>query len=481
MDYKIVGFTLGLLLVILGVAELVPAALEWALSSAEASNFFMNSIICLFFGTCLILINKSFERKINIRQAFMLTSISWLFISAFAALPFYMSNLNLSYTDSFFEAMSGITTTGSTVLTRLDSMSSGILLWRSITQWIGGIGLVAFAIILLPTLRVGGMQLFQTESSDKSEKLIPRSADIMKHLLVIYIGFTVLCALSYYLEGMSLFNAINHAMTTIPTGGFSTHDASFGYYESTSMQLTAAIFMFLCGIPFILYIKLFYQNNFGFLKDEQTIIYTAIVVVLTIIMTIWIWVNEDQNLTKSFTDSIFSVVSIITTTGYTTFDYTILGSFASIFFFFLTYIGASAGSTAGGMKIMRISIVAKAVSQQTNRLLYPNGVFPIRYQGKPISQSLVNTVLGFCGLYVFFNVLLTLALSLIGLDFETAVSGAATSIANVGPGIGGTIGPVGNFSSLPDSAKWLLCLGMLIGRLEILTVMVIFTPTYWKF
>jgi len=481
MNYKIVGFALGLLLVILGVAELIPAVVEWSLDSAESGNFFMNSIMCLFFGTCLILINKSFKRQVNIRQAFMLTSISWVFISAFAALPFYMSNLNLSYTDSFFEAMSGITTTGSSVLTRLDSMSAGILLWRSITQWIGGIGLVAFAIILLPTLRVGGMQLFHTESSDKSEKSIPRSADIMKHLLVVYICFTVLCALSYYLEGMTLFDAINHALTTIPTGGFSTHDASFGYYESTSMQLTATIFMFLCGIPFILYIKLFYQNNFGFFKDEQTIIYTAIVVILTIIMTIWLWNNGSYTLTQSFTYSIFSIVSVITTTGYETVDYTTFGSFATMFFFFLIYIGASAGSTAGGMKIMRISIVAKAVGQQTDRLLYPTGIFPIRYQGRPISQSLVNTVLGFCGLYVLFNVLLTLALTLIGLDFETAISGAATSIANVGPGIGGTIGPAGNFSSLPDSAKWLLCLGMLIGRLEILTVMVIFTPTYWKF
>tara|TARA_R110002095_G_scaffold169700_1_gene147427 strand:- start:2632 stop:3810 length:1179 start_codon:yes stop_codon:yes gene_type:complete len=392
-----------------------------------------------------------------------------------------MSNLGISYTDAFFESMSAITTTGSTVLSRLDSLPYGILLWRSIIQWIGGIGLVAFAILLLPALRVGGMQLFQTESSDKSEKLIPRSADIMRHLLVVYTGLTVLCALSFYLEGMTLFDAINHAMTTIPTGGFSTHDASFGYFDSISMRLTATVFMFISGIPFILYIQFFYQKKMTFLQDEQVIVYCSIVFGLTVIMTAWIWNNEPYDFMHSFSHAIFSIVSIMTTTGYATVDYTVFGTFATMFFFFLTYVGACAGSTAGGMKIMRLSIVSKAVSHQINTMIYSRGLFPIRYQGKAISRPLVNVVLGFSGLYVLFNVLLTLALSLIGLDFATAISGAATAIANVGPGIGDIIGPAGNFSSLPDSAKWLLSLGMLIGRLEILTVLVLFTPAYWRF
>lgn len=480
MDYKIVGFAFGFLLTLLGIAELIPGIVEWQMSSAEAGNFFINSFFSLFFGGALILANKSFKRKVNIKQAFMLTTLSWVFLSAFAALPLYMSNLGLSYTDAFFESISGITTTGSTILSGLDSMSAGILLWRSITQWIGGIGLVAFVIILLPVLRVGGMQLFQTESSDKSEKIIPRSATVMKHLLLVYIGITVLCGLSFYLQGMSAFDAINHALTAIPTGGYSTHDASFGYFDSVSMQLTGAFFMFLGGIPFILYVKLIFQGKANFLKDEQVIIYSTMVAVLTVILTWWLWNNQEYSLVWSFTYAVFNIISVMTTTGFATVDYTAFGAFAATFFFFLTYVGACAGSTAGGIKTMRISIASKAVGQQINKMLYPQGVFPLKYQGKVISRTLANTVLGFLGLYTLSNVILTLLLAALGLDFETAISGAATAIANVGPGIGGTIGPSGNFATLPDTAKWLLCVGMLIGRLEILTVLVVFTPTYWR-
>jgi len=479
-DHKIVGFTLGFLLTMLGASELIPAIVEWSYNSEEASNFFINAFFALFFGTSLVIANKSYDRQVTIRQAFMLTTVSWIFLSFFAALPLYTSHLNIGYTDAFFEAMSGITTTGSTVLSGLDEMSMGILLWRSMIQWIGGIGLVAFAIILLPALRVGGMQLFQMESSDTSEKFLPRSATVMKHLLMIYVGMTILCGLSYYFGGMSAFDAINHALTTIPTGGYSTHDASYGHFESIPLQLYATLFMFLSGLPFILYIKLIYQGRFGFFKDEQVLIYTGIVVILTAILTWWIWDTQTINVLRSFTYAIFSIVSVITTTGYATIDYTTFGAFAVTFFFFLTYIGSCAGSTAGGIKIMRISIASKAVGKQINRMLYPNGVFPLKYQGKVIGSELSNTVLGFLGLYVISNVILALCLTAMGLDFETAISGAATSIANVGPGIGSIIGPSGNFSSLPDAAKWLLCVGMLIGRLEILTVIVIFTPTYWR-
>lgn len=480
-DHKIVGFSLGFLLTMLGTSELIPALLEWSYGLNEAGNFFLNAVFCLFFGISLILSNKSCDKQITLRQAFMLTTLSWIFLSIFAAMPLYTSHLGISYTDAFFEAMSGLTTTGSTVLSgQLDNMSAGILLWRSIIQWIGGIGLVAFAIILLPALRVGGMQLFHMESSDTSEKLLPRSATVIKHLLMIYIGMTVICGMTYYFEGMSAFDAVNHAMTTIPTGGFSTHDASFGYFESISIQLSATVFMFLSGLPFILYIKLFYQGRFDFLKDEQARIYTGIIVILVTLFTLWLWNNQDFTLTRSFIYTIFNIVSIITTTGYTTIDYTAFGTFSVVVFFLLTYVGSCAGSTAGGMKIMRISIASKAVGQQINKMIYPNGMFPLKYQGNVVDGALVNTVLGFLGLYILSNIILALCLTAIGLDFETAISGAATSIANVGPGIGDIIGPAGNFSPLPVAAKWLLCLGMLIGRLEILTVIVVFTPTYWR-
>lgn len=481
MDFKIVGFTLGILLTILGWAELIPAFLEWSYMSADADVFFFNALICMFFGGFLIIANKSYKRQLTIKQTFLLTTISWVTISFFASLPLYMSTLNISFTDAFFEATSGITTTGSTVLSRLDSLSYGVLLWRSIIQWIGGIGLVAFAIIALPSLHVGGMQLFQTESSDTSDKIIPRSATVMKYLVFVYVFLTALCGLSYYFEGMSAFDALNHALTTIPTGGFSTHDASFGYFESISMQLTATLFMFLGGVPFILYIRLLYRNSFSFFKDEQTLLYSGIIFVLTFILTSWLINNTEINALQSFTYAIFNIVSVLTTTGFATTDYTLWGPFATILFFFLTYVGACAGSTTGGLKMMRVSIVAKAMMRQINTLIHPNGLFILRYQKKPVNSDLVTIILGFSGLYVLSNVFLTLALALLGLDFTTAVSGAATAIANVGPGIGDIIGPAGNFSTLPDTAKWLLCAGMLIGRLEIITVLVLFTPHYMRF
>ncbi len=480
MDFKIIGFTLGVLITIIGVAELFPAALEFSYSSAEAGNFFLNAIFCLFFGGCLIMGNKSFNRQINVKQTFMLTSISWVALSFFSALPLYFSNLEISFTDAFFEAMSGVTTTGSTVLSRLDSLSYGILLWRSIMQWIGGIGLIAFVIILLPFLRVGGMQLFQTESSDKSDKTMPKSEKLMQHLIFSYCLLTFLCFIFYLELGMSLFDAINHAMTTISTGGYSTHDASFGFFDGMDMQLVCTFFMFLGGLPFILYVRFLYGKDFAFLRDEQVVLFFKIVVVLTIIITAYVWSLGELSLARSFTYVIFNIVSVMTTTGFATVDYTLWGPFSIVMFFFLTYVGACAGSTSGGLKVMRISITSKAVGHQVNKLIFPNGIFPLRYQGEAVEHKIVLSVLGFCGLYFLINALMTVALGMMGLDFETAISAAATSIANVGPGIGGIIGPAGNFESLPDAAKWLLCVGMLIGRLEILTVLVIFTPNCWR-
>lgn len=482
MKYNIIGFTLGLLLMIIGLAELIPAFVDQKMAHPNANVFFVNALFSFFFGGALVISNKTFRHELDIRQAFLLTTLSWLSVSLFAALPLYMSDLNISFTDAFFESLSGITTTGSTVLSGLDAMSDGILLWRSIIQWIGGIGLVGFAIILLPFLRIGGMQLFQTESSDKSDKVMPKSVDVIIALFIVYCGLTAACTLTFYMLGMSFFDAVNHAMTTIPTGGYSTHDASFGYFKNSSaLQLACTFYMLLGGLPFILYIKFFFQGRTRtFFYDDQVRTFIILVAILTFILTIWLTTHSDYTLWQSFVATSFNIVSVITTTGYATEDYTLWGPFSVMFFLFLTYVGSCAGSTAGGLKIMRLNIIAKALFKQLNTLIHPNGVFTIRYQRSVIDQSIVDTILGFSGLYVLSNVILTLALTLLGLDFPTAVSGAATSLANVGPGIGDIIGPAGNFSTLPDSAKWLLCLGMLLGRLEILTVAVLFSARFWK-
>lgn len=480
LNSQIVGFTIGTLLVIIGITSLVPAAVDWQADHDNFSAFLKCSIISLFFGGLLILSNQNYKTSMSVKETFLLTTLSWFSISLFSALPLYFSDLDISFTDAFFEAISGITTTGSTVLSGLDKMSPGILIWRSIIQWIGGIGIVAFAIVILPFLKIGGMQLFQTESSDHSEKVMPKTNDQIKSLITVYIALTVWCILTYYALGMSMFDAINHALTTIPTGGYSTHDASFGFFQNPAIHYAGAFFMLAGGLPFVLYIKVLFNGKWDFLKDEQFTTLMLMLTAFTLILTIWLYFNQDYSLAQSFQHTLFNIISIITTTGFATTDYTLWGSFAVTFFLFLTFLGACAGSTSGGIKVMRLVIAAKILKRQIKTLIYPHGSFALHYQGKLINTSVVLTVMGFLGLYVFCNVVLTIALSLLGLDFETALSGAATAIANVGPGVGSIIGPAGNFSSLPDAAKWLLCAGMLIGRLEIMTVLVLFRYEYWK-
>lgn len=480
MNYKVILFTIGVLVFCIGLAELLPAYLEYHEGRANAAAFLESAFFSLFIGGLLIFSNRFTSPSLSVRQGFMLTVCSWLVMSLFAAIPLYISNLHLRFVDAFFEAISGITTTGSTVLSDLEHISPGILLWRSLIQWIGGIGVIAFAIVFLPFLRVGGMQLFQTESSDTYEKVMPRSRMVVASLLKVYVVLTVLCLLLYHKFGMGWFDAINHALTTVPTGGYSTYDTSFGHFESARLQITATVFMFLGSIPFILYVKLAFKRQFGFFKDDQVKAYLLMLSVLIPCLGLWLWTHSPYHLGESLRLAAFNIVSVVTTTGYAVTDYTSWGHFPILFFFFLTYLGACAGSTSGGLKVMRIVILVKAVKKQFRQLLYPNGVFAISYQGQPVQNRLVSTVLGFLSTYVVVNVLLSIALAMTGLDAETALSAAATSIANVGPGIGEFIGPSGNFAGLPDTAKWLLCLGMLAGRLEILTVMVLFAKDYWN-
>ena len=480
MPFRIAGFTVGILLCILGVAQLIPAIVDAGVNDYNAFAFFVCACVCLFFGGGLILANQNCAKKVTIREAFFLTNISWLTLSIFAAIPLMFTDVHLHLADAIFESVSGITTTGSTVLSGLDQLSHGILVWRSMTQWIGGIGIIAFAIVLLPFLRVGGMQLFKTESSDQSDKIVPKSTHLVLGLVIVYCALTILCALVYAALGMSMFDAVNHAMTTIPTGGYSTHDASFGYFESPAMQLAATFFMALGGIPFVLFVAVVFKNRWNFFKDEQFQWIMGMYALFIGFMTLWLWGNSDYSLGQSFVYCAFNIVSVITTTGYATTDYLLWGPFAVMAFFFMTYLGACAGSTAGGIKTMRIIIVSRAVGWYIKKLLYPRAIFTIRYQGAPIKNDLVMNVFVFLGFYVLTNALLTIALTLLGLDFFTAISGAATALANVGPGIGDIIGPSGNFASLSDPVKYLLSFGMLLGRLELLTVVVLFTPEFWK-
>lgn len=480
LNNNIIGFTIGILLLVTGCAELFSALIDYSAHYSNYQVFLFCSVISLFFGGAFVTAHKSFNKDLKIKQVFLLTTMCWISISLFAALPLYFSNLDISFTDAFFESVSGITTTGSTVLSGLDSMSPGILVWRSFTQWIGGIGIIAFAILILPFLDSGGMQLFKAESSDRSEKALPRTHILIASLIGVYAGLTIICALTYFILGMSFFDAFNHAMTTIPTGGYSTHDASFGYFESSALQYAGAFFMICGSIPFVLYIRAVREKKFIFWESEQVRSFIYILCVIIGFTTIWLWANSVNGLSDSLRLATFNIISVITTTGYATADYTLWGSFAVIVFLFTTYMGACTGSTTGGIKVMRLVIAIKCMNNHMKNLIYPNGVFPLKFQNRPVSADTKLTVMSFLSLYVAANVVLTVLLCFTGLDFQAAIGGAATAIANVGPGLDPVLGPAGNFSSIPEAAKWLLAAGMLLGRLEILTVLVLFNPAQWK-
>jgi len=480
MNFQIILFTLGFLLLVLGSALAFPFLLDTIDGHENAKAFGWSALSALFFGGALCIGNRNFSSDLNVKHAFLLTVASWLIICLFATIPLYISDLDLSFTDAMFEGVSGITTTGATVLSGLDDVSRGINIWRGILQWIGGIGIIGFAMILLPFLRIGGMQLFRSESSDNYEKIMPKTEDIIGSVVKVYILITILCGLTYYALGMTGFDAIMHALTTIPTGGFSSHDASFGFYESYALRMAGAFFMFLGGIPFILYVKFLVSGKFDFWRDPQVRTYCYLIIVTVTAMTAYLHWHDHFSFALSFKHAAFNITSVLTGTGYATTDYSLFGTFSVAIFFFITYLGGCTGSTAGGLKMMRINVAFQALSRHLKTLIYPHGKFAVMYQGKTLKDDVIHAVMGFLFLYVFCNVLLTIALALTGLDFVTSLTGAATAIANVGPGMGEIIGPAGNFSTINTPAKWMLCFGMILGRLEILTVLVLFMPSFWR-
>jgi trk system potassium uptake protein TrkH len=478
-DSRPILFIIGILMSTLALAMCLPAIADAAVYNPDWQVFAVAAAFTLLFGVMLVLTARSPNRSLNQRQAFVLTTLSWTMIPAFGALPFTFSELELSYTDAFFEAMSGITTTGATVLTGLDFAPPGILLWRALLQWLGGIGIIAMAIVILPTLQVGGMQLFRTESSDRSDKVIPRAGQLIAYIGFIYLGITLACAFAYWSAGMTGFEAVAHAMTTIATGGFSTSDASLGHFASATIDAIGTVFMLMGGLPFVLYLRAVRGNPGALWNDSQVRCYLIVAASAITIMTLYLCIKQSIGVGQALRLSSFNVVSVMTGTGYATVDFGLWGSFAVTFFVFLMFVGGCAGSTTCGIKIFRFQILYATAVTQLRRLLEPHGVFIAYYNGKPIADSVGDSVMTFFALYVLSFATVAVGLGLMGLDFVTAVSGAATSISNVGPGLGDVIGPAGSFVSLPDSAKWLLSLAMLMGRLELFTVLVMLAPAFW--
>ena len=422
--------------------------------------------------------NLDHDKRLNLQQAFLLTALSWLSIALFGSLPFFFSNVEFSFTNAFFESMSGITTTGSTIIPNLESIPKGILFWRAILQWLGGIGVIVMAITLMPIMNVGGMQLFQISNSDSSEKILPKSKEIALRLIYIYSGLTALCALSYKILGMNIFDSLTHSMTTIATGGFSNYNDSIGFFNSISIEISAMIFIILGSLPFIAYIKFLSGNNKILISDVQIKTFIKIIIFSIIILSIYLlFINPSQiNLRSIF----FNVISILTGTGYVNAQYDNWGSFPIILFLALMFIGGCAGSTTCGIKIFRIQILYSFIVNQLKKIIYPKGIFILKYDQNPVDNKFISSIISFIYLYLVIFFTITALLSLSGLDFITAISGAATSISNVGPGLGSIIGPNGNFSSLPDISKWILTLGMILGRLELFAILVLFLPSFWR-
>ena len=444
------------------------------------SSFFGAGIMTIIFGILFFLSNLDHDKKLNLQQAFLLTSLSWLSIAIFGSLPFVFSNLELSMTDAFFESMSGITTTGSTILTDIDKSPKAILFWRAILQWLGGIGIIVMAITLMPIMNVGGMQLFKISSNDSSEKILPKSKEIALRLIFIYSGLTILCAFSYAIFGMNFFDSLTHSMTTIATGGFSNYNESIGYFNSAPIEIVSMIFIILGSLPFIAYIKFLNGNKKIFILDVQIKTFFKIIIVSIIILFIYLSIQENNFSDVNLRSISFNVVSILTGTGYVTKEFDNWGSFPLIFFLILMFIGGCAGSTACGIKIFRIQILYHFLINQLKKIIYPRGIFVVKYDNNNIDDKFMSSIISFIYLYILIFFLITALLSLTGLDFITSISGAATSISNVGPGLGSMIGPNANFAQLPDVSKWILSLGMILGRLELFAILVLFIPSFWK-
>ena len=477
-NYKTVFFTLGLLQVILGFAMIIPVIAQLIYQEFD-SSFVGSSIITIIFGILFFLSNLDHDKKLNLPQAFLLTGLSWLSIAIFGSLPFIFSNLSLSITDSFFESMSGITTTGSTIIQNLEIAPKSILLWRAILQWLGGIGIIVMAITLMPIMNVGGMQLFKISSNDTAEKILPKSKQISIRLLIIYSILTLICALFYKLFGMNFFDSLTHSMTTIATGGFSNYNQSIGHFDSFLIEMTSMIFIILGSIPFIAYIKFLNGDKKIFISDSQIIAFLKVSIFSIIVLFIYLlFINGFEN--DSLRSISFNVISVLTGTGYVTKDFDQWGNFPLIFFLILMFIGGCAGSTACGIKIFRVQLLYYFLLNQIKKIIYPRGVFVIKYDQNIIDEKFMSSVISFIFLYIIIFFSLTAILSLTGLDFITSISGAATSISNVGPGLGDVIGPNGNFSSLQNSSKWILSLGMILGRLELFAILVLFIPSFWR-
>ena len=480
MKFQPVINLIGLLLCTLSAFMLIPGFVDYILGDEDWAAFLVSSFITLFVGAGLYLSSRENNPEhLELRQAFLLTNSAWISISLFGSLPFLFSNLNLNFIDAFFESTSGITTTGSTIIPNLEQVSYGILLWRALLQWLGGIGIIVMAIAILPMLSIGGMQLFKTESYETPDKIIPRAAIFASGISIVYIILTSLWAFMLWLAGMPIFDSITHAMTTLATGGYSTKSESLGAFNSVNIEMIIVLGMIVGSLPFIHYLSILKNGWKNLINDQQVKWFLLILFFLISIVTFNLYING-QNFFSSLRVSIFNVVSIVTGTGFGTDDFSQWGGFATTLLLILMFMGGCAGSTTCGLRMARIQVLIANAKTQVLKLLTPHAVIIPYYNKKPIPESVTESVMGFFFLYILVFIIISCLLGSLGLDFMTSLSGAASAIGNVGPGLGEMIGPNGTYAEIPNLGKLILCLGMILGRLEIFAILVMFTASFWK-
>lgn len=480
MDLRPVGYVIGLLVAVLGLAMVLPMIIDIAEGRAHWPVFLQSAVLTTLSGGLIALsCANGVKEGLTIQQTFILTTGVWVALPLFGTLPFLLGATEARFVDAFFEAMSGLTTTGSTVFTELETLPKGLLLWRGILQWLGGIGIIVVAMVFLPELRVGGMQIFKSESFDTMGKILPRATQIASQISSIYLGLTVACALCYLGLGMNAFDATVHALTTVSTGGFANYDASFGAFSGTP-EYIASLFMILAALPFVRYVQMLNGHVTPLWLDSQVRVFMITLLTIVGLTAVALTQFMPHDSEQAFREALFNITSIMTGTGYSSADYMAWGPFLVAIFFFVGLIGGCAGSTTCSIKIFRYQLLFASIKMQLRRIRSPNGVFVVRYEKRAVNEEVLSSVMSFFMFFVLTLGLFAVALSLTGLDFMTSLSGAATALSNVGPGLGDKIGPAGNFAGLNDTAKWLLSLAMLLGRLELLAVYAMLTISFWR-
>ena len=480
MKFSPIIYLIGMLLCILSLFMMIPAFVDWLYGNNDWPAFVGASLVTLFVGAVLYLSNRdSTTEHLELRQAFLLTNSAWISIALFGSLPFLLSEIDMSFTDAIFESTSGITTTGATVINNLEATSHGILIWRALLQWLGGVGIIVMALAVLPMLSIGGMQLFKTESYETPDKVVPKAASFAAGISIVYITLTVVWALMLWVAGMPLFDSIAHAMTTLATGGYSTRSDSLAAFNSSSIEIIVIFGMIVGSLPFVHYLAITKKGLKNLFKDDQVKLFLTLIVFVVLIVSIYLNLNDIPFL-EALRLASFNVISIITGTGFGTSDFNNWGGFPTTILLILMFIGGCAGSTTCGLRMARIQVLVANAKAQISKLIRPHAVVVSYYNQKPIPENVAESVMGFFFLYIISFAVIACLLGGLGLDLITAISGAASAIGNVGPGLGDIIGPSGTYQSIPELGKLFLCAGMILGRLEIFAILVMFSPLFWK-